>query len=65
MKLSYVHYNIGQSETKLRILKLTLVFSGGVSMGSAEPMEFWRRVPGSMDFEQIDKQMQSKKTFEV
>ena len=25
------------------------------SMGSAEPMEFWRRVPEPMDFEQIDK----------
>ena len=28
------------------------------SMGSAEPMEFWRRVPEPMDFEQIVRQMQ-------
>ena len=36
-----------------------------VSMGSVEPMEFRRRVPESMDFEQIVKQMQENKMFEV
>ena len=46
----------------------TVYFSGCVSMGSmgsAEPMEFWRRVPEPMDFEQIVKQMQENIMFEL
>ena len=35
------------------------------SVGSLEPMEFQRRVPEPMDFEQIVKQMQENKMFEV
>ena len=36
-----------------------------VSMGSVEPMEFRRRVPESMDFEQIVKQMPENKMLEI
>ena len=42
--------------------------SGCVSMGamgSADPIEFRRRVPEQMEFEQIFKQMQQKQTFET
>ena len=35
------------------------------SMGSPEPMEFQKKVPESMDFEQIVKQMLWNKTFEA
>ena len=35
------------------------------SMGSVEPTELQRRVPEPMDFEQIVKQMQENKMFEL
>ena len=47
---------------------LTLQYSGYVNMGSigsVEPMEFRRRVQESIDFEQIVKQMQENKMFEL
>ena len=34
-------------------------------MGSVEPMEFQRRIPEPMNFEQIVKQMQENKMFEL
>ena len=52
----------------LLYMALTIYVSGCVSMGymgSAEPIEFRRRVPERLNLDQIVEQIQLNKTFKV